>query len=460
MKEKTIILLTILVLTAIHSIPLMINQICPGWDCSWYLYTLSAKTDISLFDARLEAEPLLFAMLKPISLLVGEVLAVKIFMAVGFFFFSYGIYMLTRLQKFSILTTLFCLISITFALGISRVWFDTYRNFLLITLLPYFMYYYIDNAKHSTIKATFFMILMALAHRIFIIITVFVVLYALLNKKYFKKSIVITTAMFAFIGLMLCYSSFYVEQAIYHAEIVSYPNIIKTMSLIDTYMFFNIMYIVSIAICMIWLKQNDYNKLFLLLFVSLTVASIFYDDNFGGRVRLFIAIPSVMIIGDFINNAFLESATKNMKLMALFFAISILFYSSGFGFIYLISTRQNTTDREMEILKTYDFKDSYLVTTSRMTWLTQWLSNVRPERYQSIDWYDVWDPAKNSNFKDMLLCTNNYKDEAKTYGKGSDVIIMFNRLDTVINETHLKTAVDCATPIYSDSNMFIGKLKT
>jgi hypothetical protein len=458
--KKVYFILFIILLSVIHSIPIFLNSFCLGWDCGFYLYWLSPKANLSTLMSQLNIEPLFFYLLKPLVQISNPVIAIKIFAILSIPFFLFGCFILMRKMKFKWWVILICLVFFSLLPGISRLWFDTYRNFLAFSMFPYFIYFFFDERRYSTLAAIAVLALMAVSHRTFILPVGTLIVFSFFERKYLKKTFFTILPIVIGILLVSIFSSYGANllnlvQSFFTQNFV-FTNLTQMLVNINDFMFFNGIYLIVAIFSLLFLKIETWTKFWLIMFFGLFFFSIFYNNMVQGRAEIIATFPMIFIIGMFMN--IYDKDNKTTAFVIMVFAIFSVAMTAIFGSVYLFGGKQNAYDLEVDLLKTLK-PDDYIIVDSRLDYIAKYFSDMPASHVIVVDWYDFMNKTSTSSGKAIFYGTDDWKSNAANITKGG-FYIMWSDLDLPVNNTIMQTRIERneISIMIERNNVYFGEL--
>lgn len=396
------------------------NATC-GWDCGFYIYHLSETNNFIGW-----IEPLYFWLFKPLNIF-GSVMAMKISMILMLILLIIGLILLAKKYQLNDKQTFLVIIIVLFSLGTIRLWSDTLRNFLVYSLTPLFIYFYISNSLKSKIISYLLIILMLLTHRMVLIVFPIMFLYNIINQKW--KTLIIEIILILLPAVIL-YT--FIRESPHQIggllspflSLFSFDNLVgNILTNINLLILFAGMgtVIALISLSGIDLKNKD-NLFIVLMFMIITLFSIFSAHLFAGRTFLILSIPISIIVGLFFKSRDKMSRPIIIKI-CMSFMIIIYIIS---GLIYLNAIEGSISYQEKEFIDNISLpENTILLSPSRLYYYTKYSQD-------SLDVRDV-------EYYSYIGLKNQTKDTADVY-RGLNKIGNLYFIDTC---DHFKPNITC-----------------
>ncbi len=394
-KIEIILFLTILVAILIPRLLLEINfPLCCGWDIPYYPAQLYNYDILNSPD-----EPLIFLLAKTLEPLFGNFGSFRILHIVAFAIFGVGSYFLIK-KHFGFKIAIIILLLIGLLPVITRIWSDLYRNFLAISFIPFFIYFFEGFDKKHWLVAAALLGLIGLTHRlVFVFIILGIVIYFILRSiKRPSKQIFIKCFLVGFIGTLLFLPYFYKEYILLapvrisggisnQADLLlSWKEIPSFWIIAETSAF---LIIPALGVILIFFfKKLDEIKDVELIFISLFLCSLLFAFGFFGtpfviyfRYQLLAAFFSLFIFAIYLSELNLKYPSTLKEFLPICILIIFLAISIYYGINFLLIQGPLLTESEFKALITYkevfSANDTGILVTSR---LHRWIEALLPEK--------------------------------------------------------------------------------
>jgi len=234
-------------------------------------------------------------------------------------------------------------------------------------------------------------------------------------------------------------------------------------TLINSYwvIYFNGILLAPIIFSLWFLKFDSNIKFWAIFLIGLIFASVLYDSDFGGRMRLLIALPAAMLFGILLNQWDTKKA-KKMHLLITVLSIYMLGFLIFFGGYFLFSVVPTYSAKEVDILSKFDVKDNYLLLSSRLDYASRYYSDILPNHQLTTEWYNFTSNSSQTDPKIQLFYgIGNWKETAWRIADGKEIYIFWSNGDVVINQTIMNQRIndgEIKLLLPKDSQTYLGEL--
>lgn len=428
---------------AMYSVPLVLNDMCLGWDCPFYMYNLSGKTTLAQTTAQ-GIEPLFFTLVRPLAELVGIVTAIKVFNVASMVVYLTGCLLLCRAFRFGGAVTLLVLAAAAFLPGIGRMWLDQYRNFLAMALFPYVIYAFFR--VRSWVPAAAIMVLMALAHRFFWLPFLLFAAFSAVRRGNLKRLAYCSTLLAGLVigaSMMGALDGEKTAAAVNNLFVYtfSFPDFDLLHLQVNNYMTFNAMLLPVVVIALVRLPKHDMAVFMAMSFVMLSYAAVMYGQAFAGRLELVASFPAVFLIGMMLDGYRRQKARQFYQVAAMS-AGFIVVLMLGLSCVALMNARQINTDSERWVLENSrqligEQRDALLIVSARVNNVARLYTDY-DVRY--ADWWDMTEgrAEKTPELSRMFMGLGDWRADAGN----RTVYLMWNERMDPVNSTFMDRRVN------------------
>ena len=442
-----------------------------GWDCAYYLKHIKDENFFVNYS-----DPLYFMISGLMYKAIGnEILVVKSLLILIPLILSIGMFMLVK-KVSNELYGLLAVILINLNTGVNRIWTDMYKNLLAFSMIPFLLYYVLDEEEKSTWIATAILFLMLISHLTSLIFIPILIFYSILtNRKiiYLKIIKIISIATILYILAIIIFPNIFGIGIFADYFLTEHLERSMTVRVMEEYVnradylnnFSSAMAIYSfLAIMLLFSKKRDMNmNLFLSAFIILIAFSLLPLGIISGRVILFTGLISILIIITLLHKHI--KATMDIKLNGnhykldlkpAFIIVSVIVILIS-GLFYMNGAEQIMTDKENDILHEFGERDDILLLLpSRFSYFLEYFE-LKAD-YKIIHWekiQGIHEPDEISkiftenNQTSYQILTNLSKDYTDIY-----ILFNFSRDYANMNETLLEDKL-FLIPDRSEKNMYL-----
>ncbi len=343
MNKNKIIPLLIIALVLFKAAYLFMQPSCLSWDCGYYLFSFKHSLFNQKWKMTLEDPFRLYTdVWRAIALYSGMnvVFATKLAILASDVIFLVGIYFLLK-DRLSLKMLLFALVLANFSSGFLRMWADQLRQYFVMALLPYLVYF-LEKGKNELVGILLF--IMIASHISSLLIPVIILIYCLYRRDW-KQLVTIgliagLLLAFYFITLEtsldsvaagafseLSYMRNFLEFSVEHGEQVNTGGINPIFINLANLLTFNSVLLVVGFLGIINADLTEKINLFLIIMLICLIPLLFTNITMG-RAATLMNFPLMLFALEFVKDLDKRNQMIYLILLSIFIAYGVLNFAN------------------------------------------------------------------------------------------------------------------------------------